>query len=160
MLITWENYRPHLVRECPPGTTAGFPSAPGPPPASLRAPATAYHQDNCVAEAHAVIVVGEAEVVHVAGKDAQVYKEEHQCSHGEHHALWEEEHRYAVPPPHPGSRIDSSRTVELEQADTAQEKLPLLERTVWNSSGILEPGARGQDSRTQAGSNPNRSVLW
>lgn len=67
-------------------------------------------------------MVGEAEVVHVAGKDAQVYKEEHQCSHGEHHAFWEEEHSYAVPPPHLGSHVDSSRTVELEQADTAQEK--------------------------------------
>lgn len=73
-------------------------------------------------EAHAVVAVGDAEVVHVAGKDPKVYEEEHQGSCSEHHALWEEEHSQPVPPPHCGGRTDSSPTVEAEQASTVQEK--------------------------------------
>lgn len=84
-------------------------------------------------EAHAVVVMGEPEVVHVAGKDAQVYKEEHQCSHGEHHAPREEEHGDAVPPPHPCSSADSSQSLSKPTS-------LLPECTVWNSSGNLEPG--------------------
>lgn len=164
MPITWENCRPHPVGEWPPDTTGGLPSAPGPPLTSPRAPALAYHQDNCVAEAHAVIVVGDIEVVHVAGEDGQVYEEEHQSSHGENHALWEEEHGHAVPPPHPGGSTDSRQLVQLEQADTAQEEQPtplVLERTVWNSRRILESGGhREQDSRAQAVSSQYRSVSW
>lgn len=49
--------------------------------------------------------------------------------------------------------VTAGLTAELEQADTAQEKqlTPLvLECTVWNNSGTLEPGEhwKGQDSRT------------
>ena len=124
-----------------PDTTVGFPSAPGPAWTTSQAPAPAYHQDNGVAEAHAVISVGDPEVVHVAGKDSQVYEEEHQCSHGENHALWEEEHGHAIPPSHHGWSADLRRAAELEQADAVQEEqlTPLvLERPAWNSCGILE----------------------
>ena len=79
--------------------------------------------------------------MHVVGKDSQVYEEEHQCSHGENHALWEEEHSHTVSPPHHGRSTDSRRAAELEQADTVQEEQPtplVLERPVWNSHGILE----------------------
>lgn len=69
-------------------------------------------------ETHAIIVVGDAEVVHITGKDAKVYKEEHQCGSTENHALGEEEHSQSVPPPHPGKSIDSSEPVELDQAKT------------------------------------------
>lgn len=85
-------------------------------------------------EAHVVIVVGDAEVMHIVGKDAQVYEEEHQRCHGEHHAWWKEEHSYAVTPPHPGGSVDSSQTRELAQTSAAQKSSRTL-RTEGSPSG-------------------------
>lgn len=87
-----------------------------------------------------MIAVGDPEVVHVVGKDSQVYEEEHQCSHGENHALWEEEHSHTVPPRiMAGVQTQGGR--QSEQADTVQEEQPtppVLEHPVWNSRRILE----------------------
>lgn len=75
-------------------------------------------------------MVGDAEVVHVTGKDTEVYEEEREGSRSQHHALWEEEHSQPVPPPHRGGCVDSSQTVEPGQASAVQEKQwtpPVLE---------------------------------